>query len=105
MRLVHQENIIILPLARKKALERCFRIKYIIVITDHAIRPGRHIQAHLKRAYTVFFRILQNQLARDSGFMCQQIIDRIVNPVKMPLCPLTSRRVTIRLLKDAGFLL
>ena len=29
MRLVHQENIIVLPLARKKALERCFRVKRV----------------------------------------------------------------------------
>ena len=57
MCLIHQEQIVSLYPLLKKAFQIYIRIEYVIVITDNIVRPGCHIQTHLKRAHLIFFRL------------------------------------------------
>ena len=57
MCLIHQKQIVSLYPLLKKAFQIYIRIEYVIVITDNIVRPGCHIQTHLKRAHLIFFRL------------------------------------------------
>ena len=85
MCLVNQENIVFPHSFGKKTLQIDMWIKQIVIITDDHIRKQTHIQTHFKRTHLMACCIFFDLFTGKVIFMDQQIIDRIVNPVKMSL--------------------
>ena len=105
MRLIHQKEVLALRSLRKKTLQIYMGIKQIVVIPDNAIGKEADIQTELKGADPVLARIFLYDLPRKAVRMQQKIIDRIVDPVKMPLCVGAVLRVTLNLLHKADLFL
>ena len=101
MSLVHQKDISSLRCIRKKAPEIYVRVKDIIIITDDPVRKKGHIQAQLEGTDHMLKGVFLYPLPRKIIGSGKQLVDRIVYPVKMPLCIGAGSRIAVSLLKGA----
>ena len=80
-------------------------IKYIIVIADNPVRKQAHIQAHLKRTDLMLFRIFLYTFPGKAVPVGKQIINCIIDTVKMAFCIRTMLRITDTFLLKADLFL
>ena len=104
MSLIDQQAVFFLPVI-EETLKMHGRIEQIIIVADHGIRPQRYVKTHLKRAYHMLFGIFYYHVAVDILFMCEHIINAVVDTVKMAFGPFTGIRITVRLFEYAQFFL
>ena len=105
MCLIHQKKIVAPDALSKKAFETDIWIKDIVVVTDDMIDPGCDIQTVLKRTDPSIFCPAQNAIPIHHIFFLQNVIDGIVDTVKMPFCVRTVVRVAGSLLQKTHLIL
>ncbi len=86
MGFIHQKQVFPTDTFRKKTFQVHIRVKHIIIITDNIIRPRCHIQAQFKRADHMLPGLFQNHFPCKYVGLVQQLIHRIIDPVKMSFC-------------------
>ena len=103
MRLIYQKQILSLCAFRKETLQLCTRIKNIIIITDHRIRPQRHIQSELKRTNLPFLCLRLDRRTVKPLPLRDQLKYGVIDAVKMPLCIRTRIGIALRLIEKTDF--
>ncbi len=97
VRLVDQEYIVLLSdTVRKKTLEIYPRIEHIIIVADHGITEQTHVQAELERADLIARRVLLYFFPRKMILVRQQVIQGVIDPVKMTVRIGTCVRIALR---------
>ncbi len=97
VRLVDQEYIVLLSdTVRKKTLEIYPRIEHIIIVADHGIAEQTHVQAELERADLIARRVLLYFFPRKMILVRQQVIQGVIDPVKMTVRIGTCVRIALR---------
>ncbi len=106
VRLIHQKKPGAFDALPEKTLQIYIGIKHIVVITDDHIHPRGEIQIQFKRADPVLMRLLKDYFSgkriRPAG---PQIIDRLIDPVKMSFGIWAVIRVARSLFADTQLLL
>ena len=105
MGLVDKENGISLLARRKESLQIDVRIEEVIVITDHRIGKKAYIQCKFKGADPESAGVFLDGLAAVINSLRKDRIERIVDPVKMPLSVRTGLGITGALLHEAYLVL
>ena len=81
------------------------RVEHIIVIADHRVHPGGHIQAHFIGTYLPGLTLGQQRFPVKSILPVQQLEYRLIDPVKMPSGPWTGGGIAVCFVTDAHLLL
>ena len=83
MCLIDQKYIITLTAISKETFQIHMGIKEVIVVSDDAVSEQAQIQSEFKRAYPIFQGIFFYFASGKALFPGQQIINCIIDPVKM----------------------
>ena len=101
MGLIYKENIIS-PLFSfcKIAFQAHIGIKYIIIITDDAVYPAADVQTEFKGADLVFLCICKDRFPSNPLLFLYDLINSVIDPVKMSLCPWAGNWIAVRFFQD-----
>ena len=105
MCLIDQKYVIALTAICEETLQIHMGIKEVIVISDDAIGEQTQIQPEFKGTYLIFQGILFYLASRKALFVGQQIINGIIDTVKMPFCIKALFRITLRMALKTDLLL
>ena len=105
MGLVHQKQVLPLGPLPEVPLQPHVGVEHVIVVADDAVAPVGDVQAELKGADLVLLCVSEDHLPGDGPLPVDDVVYRIVDPVKMSRRPGAGRRVAVRLLQDAELLL
>ena len=104
MGLIYQKNILPLRPIRKIAFQPDIRIKHIIIVTDYSIHKAADIQAVFKGTDLKFFRIFKNDFPRNPKLLMDNLIHRIIYPVKVAFGIRTGIGIALRFFQKAEFI-
>ena len=101
MCLVDQKQIVSFISFPEKAFQMGIGIKDVVVIADDSVHPGGHVQTHFKGTDLPFSCLLLDHFSADGIGGVQKLIDRVVDPVKMPFRIGTGIGITLRFFTEA----
>ena len=94
--LVHQKQILPLHTLGKIPPQPGIGVKYIIIITDDPVHPVGNVKTKLKRTHLIPAGIGNHLVPGDPKLPVDDVIHRVIYPVKMPLSVRAAIRVTLR---------
>ena len=100
VRFIHQKQIVLLISLRKIAFQSGIRIKYIVIITDNAVCPAADVQTEFKGADLVFLCICKDRFPGNPLLFLYDLINSVIDPVKMSLCPWARNWIAVRFFQD-----
>ena len=105
MCLVYEKQVLSPHVVGKIPSQPGVRVKHIVVITDNPICPVGNIQAELERTHLILPGVLDHLLPGDPCLPVDDLIHRVIDPVKMALGIGTAIRVALRGVQKAQFIL